>query len=94
MPSGIVLKPVDRVLFIGDSITDADRLLPSYSPYGFGYAHFAAYRLLASYPDFKLDILNTGISGNTIRDLSSRWESDCIDLKPDILSVLIGVNDI
>lgn len=94
MQPKISLKPEQTILFIGDSITDAGRFEPTYQPYGFGYVHFTAYTLLAKYPDYNLKIINTGISGDTIFDLKLRWEKDCIEHKPDILSVLIGVNDL
>jgi acyl-CoA thioesterase-1 len=88
------IKPGQTVLFIGDSITDAGRTLRSYKPFGFGFVHFIANYLLAKYPTYNLKIINRGISGNTIRDLKSRWKKDTLDHKPDILSILIGVNDV
>jgi len=94
MPDRIELKSDQRILFIGDSITDADRFEPAYRPFGYGYVHFVAYRLLAKYPEYKISVINTGISGNTIRDLNYRWEKDCLSHKPDILSILIGINDV
>jgi len=90
----IELKSGQTILFIGDSITDAGRLEPAWKPYGFGYVHFIAYSLLAGYPRLNLNIVNTGISGDTIRDLAARWENDCLRYKPDVLNVLIGVNDL
>jgi len=94
MQTKIELKPNSSIVFIGDSITDAGRLEAAHRPYGYGYVHFVAYRLLAKYPDYNLGIINTGISGDTIRDLKERWEKDCLNHKPDILSVLIGINDV
>jgi lysophospholipase L1-like esterase len=94
MQTKVELKPNSSIVFIGDSITDADRLEPAYRPYGYGYVHFVAYRLLAKYVEYNLSIINTGISGDTIRDLDYRWERDCLNHKPDILSVLIGINDV
>ena len=90
----IELRPNQTIVFIGDSITDADRSMSSYRPFGFGFVHFIANLLLAKYPRLNLNIINTGISGNTIRDLKGRWKKDCIEHKPDILSVLIGINDL
>ena len=78
------------IVFIGDSITDAGRLEKPYRPLGYGYVHFVANWLLAKYPELNLNIVNTGISGNTIRDLKLRWEKDCLNHKPDVLSVMIG----
>ena len=94
MQNKIELKPNDKVLFIGDSITDADRNSPAHKPFGCGYVNFVANTLLAKYPTYNLNIINTGISGDTITDLKNRWQKDCLDHNPDILSILIGVNDI
>jgi lysophospholipase L1-like esterase len=94
MSDKIELKPNQTILFIGDSITDAGRLEAAYRPFGYGYVHFVAYGLLAKYPEYNLSIINTGISGDTIVDLDYRWERDCLNHKPDILSVLIGINDV
>lgn len=94
MPQKIELKSQQTIVFIGDSITDADRDLPAYRPLGFGYVHFTANMLWARYPQLDLNIINSGVGGNTIRDLKGRWRRDCIEHKPDILSVLIGVNDV
>jgi lysophospholipase L1-like esterase len=94
MTERIELKPDQTILFIGDSITDAGRLEAAYRPFGYGYVHFISYYLLAKYPKYNLSIINTGISGNTILDLNNRWEKDCLNHKPDILSVLIGINDV
>ena len=94
MQNDIELKPNWSIVFIGDSITDAGRLEAAYRPFGYGYVHFVAYRLLAKYPEYSLNVINTGISGDTIRDLDYRWEKDCLNHKPDVLSVLIGINDV
>ena len=94
MANKIELKPNDTIVFIGDSISDAGRTDPAYKPFGFGYVHFVANYLLGKYPKHNLNILNTGISGNTIRDLKARWQKDCLDHNPDILNILIGVNDV
>jgi len=88
------LRPNQTILFIGDSITDADRKLRVYKPFGFGYVHFVANFLLGKYPAYNLNIINKGINGNTIRNLKNRWQKDCLDHNPDILSILIGVNDV
>jgi acyl-CoA thioesterase-1 len=94
MQTKIALKPSQTIVFIGDSITDMGRNQPAYRPLGFGYVHFVGNLLLAKYPQLNLNIINTGISGNTILDLKNRWERDCLEHKPDILSVLIGINDL
>ena len=92
----------DVILFQGDSITDASRSrdkekagAPNNQPgLGNGYAWFAAMELLVDRPADELKIFNRGISGNKVFQLAERWEGDCLDLKPDVLSILIGVNDI
>jgi len=90
----IELKPGAAIVFTGDSITDTGRGLPAYEPFGFGYANFVANNLLAKHPTYGLNIVNTGVSGNTIRNLKPRWKMHCLDHKPDVVSVLIGVNDL
>jgi len=94
-----VIKPGQVILFQGDSITDAGRSRETanqpnqHSTLGNGYAWLAASQLLVDYPKDSLTIYNRGISGNKIPDLAARWQEDCLDLKPDVLSILIGVND-
>ena len=87
------------ILFQGDSITDAGRDRKNQSPnngraFGRGYPMLIASGLLRDYPSHNLKIYNRGISGNKVPDLEKRWQEDCIDLKPTLLSILIGVNDI
>jgi acyl-CoA thioesterase I len=94
MAGRIELKPNQRIVFIGDSITDAGRLMRAYRPLGYGYVRFIANHLWSKYPQFDLDIVNTGINGDSIRDLQQRWQQDCLDYQPDILSILIGINDV
>lgn len=92
IPNGAV------ILFQGDSITDAGRNRDDDSPntasaLGTGYAFIAASGLLADQPSKNIVCYNRGISGNKVFQLAERWDSDCIDLQPDILSILVGVND-
>ncbi len=86
------------ILFQGDSITDAGRNredgnFNSARALGTGYAMLASAHLLEKYPDLNLKIYNRGISGNKVPQLADRWEKDCLALKPDVLSIMIGVND-
>jgi lysophospholipase L1-like esterase len=95
----INLKKNHNILFQGDSITDAGRDKKNQVPnqqkaFGRGYAWMAASNLLVGQPELGLTIHNRGISGNKVHQLADRWERDCLELKPDILSILIGVNDI
>ena len=94
MAAEIRLKTNDTVVFIGDSITDADRHRRAYEPLGFGYVHFTGHMLLARYPHLDLKLINRGISGNTIADMAARWQQDCLAHQPDLLSALIGINDV
>jgi lysophospholipase L1-like esterase len=84
-----------RILFQGDSITDGNRGRDADPNHilGHGYAFLIAAKFGASVPERNLDFLNRGVSGNTVLDLEKRWQKDTLDLKPDVLSVLIGVND-
>ncbi len=94
MEQTIRLRKNDTIVFIGDSITAADRHRQVYSPLGFGYVHFAGNLLLAKYPALDLKIVNTGVSGDTVLDLRDRWQRDCIAHRPNVLSVLVGINDV
>lgn len=84
----------DRILFQGDSITDCQRDRSDPASLGKGYALMAASMLAASQPGLAPDCLNRGISGNRTGDLLERWKADCLALKPDVLSLLIGINDV
>ena len=90
-----------RLVFIGDSVTDMGRTrngdAPSeglFEPLGKGYPHVVSGLLNAFYPERLIRITNVGISGNTVRNLKERWQRDVIDLKPDWLSIMIGINDV
>ncbi len=94
MHKRIEFETQQTILFIGDSITDCRRRELPYSPLGWGYVHFAANFLLANRPDLNLNIENRGIGGDTTRALLFRWQTDCLALKPDIVSLMIGINDL
>ncbi len=81
------------VLFQGDSITDCGRM-EDVKGMGMGYPMRIASEFTARYPQLKINFLNRGISGNRVKDLELRWDADCIALKPDVLSILIGINDV
>ncbi len=90
-------KQASRLLFQGDSITDmkwgrnqADR-----NHYlGHSYVYLIAARLGVDLPEAQLDIYNRGMSGHTVADLRARWQKDALDMQPDLLSILIGTNDV
>lgn len=91
--------PGTAVLFQGDSITDCGRDRTASEPnraaaLGTGYPLLIASQQLAARPDSGLRFFNRGVSGNTVPDLDARWQADALDLRPDVLSVLIGVNDL
>jgi lysophospholipase L1-like esterase len=90
-------KKGSRLLFQGDSITDMKwgRNQKDRNHYlGHSYVYLIAARLGVDMPDAQLDIYNRGMSGHTVGDLRKRWQKDALDMKPDLLSVLIGVNDV
>lgn len=82
-----------KFLFQGDSITDAGRQRETDVNYGYGYPNLVASELMCKYPG-KYEFVNKGISGDRIVDLYARIKQDIINLKPDMMSVLIGVNDV
>lgn len=94
----MLLAPKSRLVMIGDSITDCERARPigegRYPSLGHGYVALVDALLGASYPHLQLRITNMGISGNNVRDLKARWQTDVLDLRPDWLSVMIGINDV
>ena len=87
--------PGARILFQGDSITDGNRGRSADPNHilGHGYVFIIAARHGAAFPQARLEFMNRGVSGNTVLDLVKRWQKDTLELKPDVLSILIGVND-
>ena len=93
------LSKGDTVLFQGDSITDSQREKKRKGAndgraMGRGYPILIGSDLLRDNPAMDLKFFNRGISGNRVPSLQQRWAKDCIDLKPNVLSILVGVNDI
>jgi lysophospholipase L1-like esterase len=90
-------KKGSRLLFQGDSITDMNwgRNQNDRNHYlGHSYVYLIAARLGVDMPEAQLDIYNRGISGHTVSDLRKRWQKDAIEMKPELLSILIGTNDV
>lgn len=86
------------LLMTGDSITDCGRARPVGEAInwdlGNGYVSLVNASLGTTCPQRNIRIRNMGISGNTVRDLAARWQSDVLDLQPDWLSIMIGINDV
>jgi len=99
-PVRSLIRNGEVILFQGDSITDMGRKREragepnDQAALGNGYAWLAAVEVLVNRPDAGLKIFNRGISGNKVFQLAERWDTDCLDLKPNLLSILIGVNDL
>jgi lysophospholipase L1-like esterase len=107
MTMSITAMPMN-VLFIGDSITDGNWGSPVGWPcpsenrshsdlnhiYGHGFVEMTAAYYLGTYPEAGFSFYNRGISGNTLADLARRWGKDALALAPDVVSILIGTNDI
>ncbi len=88
-----------KLLIIGDSITDCGRARPiaeasHWDSLGNGYVSIINAFLTATMPQENIRIVNMGTGGNTVSDLAARWSTDVLDLKPDWLSVMIGINDV
>lgn len=83
------------ILFQGDSITDGNRTRNTDWNHvmGHGFAYLIASRLWFDNPERKFQFFNRGVSGNKITDLAARWQADTIDLKPDLINILAGIND-
>jgi len=92
------IEPQSKLVFIGDSITDAERAKPVgeglFGAYGKGYVSYIEALLSATCPEREIRVVNQGISGNNVRDLKKRWQTDILDLNPDWLSICIGINDV
>ena len=90
-------NPGSRLVFQGDSITDMkwgrnERDRNHYL--GHSYVYLIASRLGVDMPEARLEFFNRGISGHKVADLKARWQKDAIDMRPDLLSILVGVNDV
>jgi lysophospholipase L1-like esterase len=92
------IAPQSRLVMIGDSVTDCGRFRPvgegSPEALGHGYVLEVDTHLRAFLPAHRIRVTNMGIGGNTVRDLLARWQTDVLALRPDWLSVMIGINDV
>ncbi len=94
----LIFKPNSKLVMIGDSITDCARARPIgeglFDALGKGYVALVEATLTAALPEQHIRVVNVGSSGNTVRDLATRWHTDVLDLNPDWLSIMIGINDV
>lgn len=96
----MIFEDKDRIVFAGDSVTDADKTQPHGDDdalgqgLGVGYVRFVYDMLAAEYPDRHIRITNSGVGGNTSTQLWKRWNKDVLDLNPDWVCIFIGINDV
>lgn len=94
----MIFKDMERIVFAGDSVTDAGRVKPLgeglFDSLGQGYVRIFENLMCACYPELRLRVTNAGVGGNTSNDLLSRFNSDVVDLNPDWVSICIGINDV
>lgn len=82
-----------KILFQGDSITDCGRKRSDITDIGAGYPKYIKQYLDECYPDMTFELINKGCGGHQTKDLVERWQEDAVDLQPDVISILVGVND-
>lgn len=94
----MIFQNMDRIVFAGDSVTDMESMAPVgeglFENLGKGYVRIVDSLLNACYPERMIRVTNSGVSGNTSRDLLERFERDVVGLKPDWVSICIGINDV
>lgn len=91
--TGVYLEKGMTVVFEGDSVTDDGRDFGNPNNLGEGYPKLVAAYFAEKYPELGIKFYNRAVSGDRVRDLVRRWQEDCLDLNPDVVSVLVGVND-
>ena len=94
----MLFNDMDRIIFAGDSVTDMGSANPVgeglFDNVGHGYVRVVENLLAAVYPEVRVRVTNSGISGNTSRDLLARFDRDVVELHPDWVSICIGINDV
>lgn len=90
----VEIQPGGTVVFIGDSITDCGRDRADPDSLGDGYAALAAAAFTAAHPGAGVRFVNRGIGGNCAVDLRKRWDRDCLDLEPGVVSIMVGINEV
>ncbi len=89
----ILLEKGSVILFQGDSVTDCGRSREDTTDLGPGYPGKIGTLLKTLYADRGYTVINRGVSGNRVKDLQERWQEDCLQLRPQLVSILIGIND-
>lgn len=94
----MIFENLDRIVFAGDSVTDMGSTNPMgeglFEGLGKSYVRVIENMLVSWYPELNIRVTNSGISGNTSRDLLNRFERDVLALKPNWVSICIGINDV
>ena len=94
----MIFQNMDRIVFAGDSVTDMGSANPVgeglFDNVGHSYVRIIENMLAVYYPEIKIRVTNSGISGNTSRDLLARFDRDVVDLNSDWVSICIGINDV
>lgn len=94
----MIFEDFDRIVFAGDSVTDMGSVQPVgeglFDNLGHSYVRIVENMLAVFYPEIRVRVTNSGISGNTSRDLLERFDRDVILFKPDWISICIGINDV
>jgi lysophospholipase L1-like esterase len=94
----MIFTPRSTVVFIGDSISDCNRLRPvgegKEASLGTSYIAHANALIRANYPQHRLRMISMGFGGHNSRDLLNRWQTDVLDLNPDYVAIMIGINDV
>lgn len=94
----MLFENLDRIVFAGDSVTDMGSVQPVgeglFDNVGHSYVRIVENMLATWYPEVKVRVTNSGISGNTSKDLLDRFDRDVVNLNPDWVSICIGINDV
>ena len=94
----MLLRKNEKLVMIGDSVTDFGRARPVgeglFNAHGTGYPALVDALLRSAYPELNLRTVNMGTDGDNVLNLKARWQTDVLDLKPDWVSILIGINDV
>jgi lysophospholipase L1-like esterase len=94
----MIFDKYDRIVFAGDSVTEMRSQNPVgeglFDALGFGYVRMVENLLMSVYPEYNIRVTNSGVGGNTSLDLLNRWERDVLNLNPDWVSIMVGINDV